>query len=65
ALETPQGRADSAARSIEIFNRIMTLDEMLAELRSVTAYGARSVAQTMLDGPIALASIGGKLALAA
>lgn len=65
ALETPQGRADSAARSIEIFNRIMTLDEMLAELRNVTAYDARSVAQAMLNGPIALASIGGKLALAA
>ncbi len=65
ALETPQGRADSIARSIEIFNRVMTLDEMLAELRAVTAYDARSVAQAMLSGPIALASIGGKLALAA
>ena len=38
---------------------------MLAEIRSVTAYDARTVARTMLDGPIALASIGGKLALAA
>ena len=65
ALETPQGRADSMARSIEIFNRIMDLDEMLAELHSVTAHHARSVARTMLGGPIALASIGGKLALAA
>ncbi|MEO7411077.1 MAG: pitrilysin family protein [Sphingomicrobium sp.] len=65
ALETPQGRADSMARSIEIFNRIMDLDEMLAELRSVTAHDARTVARTMLNGPIALASIGGKLALAA
>jgi len=64
-LETPQGRADSMARSIEIFNRIMTLDEMLAELRNVTAHDARSVAQAMLSGPVALASIGGKLALAA
>ena len=65
ALETPQGRADSMARSIEIFNRIMDLDEILAELHSVTAHDARSVARTMLGGPIALASIGGKLALAA
>ena len=65
ALETPQGRADSMARSIEIFGRIMSLDEMLGELRSVTADDARSAAQAMLDGPIALASIGGKLALAA
>ena len=31
ALETPQGRADAMARSIEIFGRIMTMDEMLAE----------------------------------
>lgn len=65
ALETPQGRADSMARSIEIFNRIMTLDEMLGELRNVAACDARTVAQAMLGGPIALASIGGKLALAA
>jgi predicted Zn-dependent peptidase len=65
ALETPQGRADSMARSIEIFNRIMDLAEMLDELRSVTAHDARTVARNMLDGPIALASIGGKLALAA
>ena len=65
ALETAQGRADSMARSIEIFNRIMTLDEMLDEMRNVSAYDARSAAQTMLTGPVALASIGGKLALAA
>jgi predicted Zn-dependent peptidase len=65
ALETPQGRADSMARSLEIFDRIMDLDEMLAELRAVTAKDARTAAQTMLGGPIALASIGGKLALAA
>jgi len=65
ALETPQGRADSIARSIEIFNRIMSLDEMLAELRSVSADDSRNAAQAMLNGPIALASIGGKLALAA
>ena len=65
ALETAQGRADSMARSIEIFNRIMTLDEMLDEMRQVTAYTARNAAQSMLSGPIALASIGGKLALAA
>ena len=65
ALETPQGRADSMARSIEIFGRIMSLDEMLAEMRSVDAAAARDAAQAMLGGPIALASIGGKLALAA
>jgi len=65
ALETPQGRADSMARSIEIFGRIMTAEEMLAELRAVDVAAARATGQAMLDGPRAVASIGGKLALAA
>ena len=65
SLETPQGRADSMARSIEIFGRIMSLDEMLAEVKSVDASAARAAGQTMLSGPRAIASIGGKLALAA
>ncbi|HKN41561.1 MAG TPA: pitrilysin family protein [Sphingomicrobium sp.] len=65
ALETPQGRADSMARSIEIFGRIMTADEMLAELRAVDVAAARAAGQAMLNGPRAIASIGGKLALAA
>lgn len=65
ALETPQGRADSIARSIEIFGRIMTLDEMLAELRIVDTAAARAAGQAMLAGPRAIASIGGKVALAA
>ena len=65
ALETPQGRADAMARSIEIFARIMSHDEMLAELRAVTVDSARAAGQAMLTGPRAIASIGGKLALAA
>ena len=65
ALETPQGRADAMARSIEIFGRVMSHDEMLAELRAVTAEAARAAGQAMLAGPRAIASIGGKLALAA
>jgi predicted Zn-dependent peptidase len=65
ALETPQGRADSMARSIEIFGRIMTVEEMLAELRAVDVGAAREAGSAMLAGPRAIASIGGKLALAA
>ena len=65
ALETPQGRADAMARSIEIFGRIMTIDEMLAELRAVDVAAARAAGSAMLEGPRAVASIGGKLALAA
>jgi predicted Zn-dependent peptidase len=65
SLETPQGRADSIARSIEIFGRIMSLEEMLAELRNVDAAAARAAGQVMLSGPRASAAIGGKIALAA
>jgi predicted Zn-dependent peptidase len=65
ALETPQGRADAMARSIEVFGRIMSAEEMLAELRAVDVEAARAIGRTMLDGPDAMASIGGKLALAA
>jgi predicted Zn-dependent peptidase len=65
AMETPQGRADSMARSIEIFGRIMSVDEMLDELRAVDVDAARAAGRAMLEGPRAIASIGGKLALAA
>ena len=65
AMETPQGRADAMARSIEIFGRIMSIEEMLAELRAVDVDAARAAGGAMLDGPRAIASIGGKLALAA
>jgi predicted Zn-dependent peptidase len=65
ALETPQGRADAMARSIEIFARIMTPEEMLAELRGVDVVAARAAGQMLLNGPRAHTSIGGKLALAA
>ena len=64
-LETPQGRADAMARSIEIFGRIMTVEEMLVEVRAVDAAAARAAGAKMLSGPRAIASIGGKLALAA
>jgi len=65
ALETPQGRADAMARSVEIFGRIMSLEEMMDELRSVDVAAARSAGAAMFEGPRAIASIGGELALAA
>ena len=65
SLETVQGRADAIARSIELFGRIMSLDEMLAELRAVDLASARAAGQALFDGPSATAAIGGKLALAA
>ena len=65
ALETAQGRADHIARSIEVFGRVLGLDELLAQLRDVDVATARAAGGALLDGPIAVASVGAKLALAA
>ena len=65
SLETAQGRADQMARSIEVFGRILALDELLDQIRSVTVEEARSAGQALLGGPAAVASVGAKLALAA
>jgi predicted Zn-dependent peptidase len=64
-LETPQGRADHMARSIEIFGRILGTDELVAQIRGVTLDQAREAGRKLLDGPIAMASVGAQLALAA
>ncbi|WP_293941548.1 pitrilysin family protein [Sphingomonas sp.] len=65
SLETVQGRADQMARSIEVFGRIMTPEEMVAELREVDLAAARAAGAALHAGPVAIASIGSKLALAA
>ena len=65
ALETPQGRADQMARSIEVFGRILGLDELLGQLRSVDADAARSAGASLMDGRIAIASVGARLAAVA
>jgi predicted Zn-dependent peptidase len=64
-LETPQGRADHMARSIEVFGRILELDELLQQIRGVQVEDARAAGRALLDGPVAVASIGAKFALAA
>ena len=64
-METPQGRADHMARSIEVFGRIIAIEELLGQIRAVSLEGARSVGQALLTGPIAVASVGAQLALAA
>ena len=64
-LETAQARADHLARSIEVFRRILPLDELLGQIRAVTVADARSAGQALLEGPVAVASVGAKLALAA
>jgi predicted Zn-dependent peptidase len=65
SLETAQGRADHMARSIEVFGRTLSLAELLEQIRAVTVEDARAAGQKLLDGPVAVASVGAKLALAA
>lgn len=65
SLETAQGRADHLARSVELFGRIIPLEELLAELRAVDVAAARAAGARLLDGPVAIAAVGAPLALAA
>jgi predicted Zn-dependent peptidase len=65
ALETPQGRADHIARSIEVFGKILSVDELLGQICGVSVEEARAAGRLLLDGPVAVASVGAKLALAA
>ena len=58
ALETPQGRVDHLARSIEVFGRIVPAEETLAQLRAVNAGAARCAGAALHSGPIAIATIG-------
>jgi predicted Zn-dependent peptidase len=65
ALETAQGRADQMARSIEVFGRILSLSELLGQIRAVDAAAACAAGAALLDGRAAVASVGAQLALAA
>ena len=65
SLESAQGRAEHMARSIEVFGRILPLDEVLAKVRAVDASAARAAGAALLDGRAAIASVGAQLALAA
>ena len=66
AMETPQGRADQMARSIEVFGRILGTAELLDQYRAVDVAAAKEAgATTLADGRAAMASVGAQLALAA
>jgi predicted Zn-dependent peptidase len=64
-MESAQGRADQMARSIEVFGRILSLEELLGQIRAVDAEAARAAGLALLDGRAAVASVGAQLALAA
>ena len=64
-LESVQARADHLARGIELRGRIVDPGESLAEIDAVTVNQVREVAGRVVAGAPALATVGGKLALAA
>jgi predicted Zn-dependent peptidase len=64
-MESAQGRADQMARSIEVFGRVLSLDELLGQIRAVDPEAARAAGLALLDGRAAVASVGAQLALAA
>ena len=64
-LETPQGRADHLARSVEVFGRALPTSELMEQLRAVDVAMARAAGAALLQGPVAIASVGARLALAA
>ena len=58
ALETPQGRTDHLARSVEVFGRIVPVEETVDQLRAVDVGAARGAGAALHSGPIAIATIG-------
>jgi predicted Zn-dependent peptidase len=65
SMESAQGRADQMARSIEVFGRILSLEDLLGQLQAVDAKAACEAGAALLDGRAAVASVGAQLALAA
>lgn len=57
-MESLATRTDSAARMLELHGRLLSVDELLGELRGVTLADARAAGAAMLVGPEALATIG-------
>ncbi|HZF43074.1 MAG TPA: pitrilysin family protein [Sphingomonadaceae bacterium] len=65
SLESVQTRADVLARGIDLRGRIVAAAELVAEIDAVSVADVRRVAARVLAGPTTLATVGGKLALAA
>lgn len=64
-LESVATRADHLARSIHVHGRILTPAELVAELDAVTVEQARAAGVAALSGAETLATVGGKLKVAA
>ncbi|MGE0774797.1 MAG: M16 family metallopeptidase [Sphingomonadaceae bacterium] len=61
-LEAVATRCDHLARQIQVHGRIVTPAESVALIDAVTVEDARRAGQAALSGPMAVASVGGRLA---
>jgi len=61
-LESVATRCDHLARQIQIHGRIVPAAETVASIDAVSVGDARNAGQAALSGPIAVASVGGRLA---
>lgn len=61
-LESVATRCDHLARQIQVHGRIVPPTETVAQIDAVTVETARQAGQKALSGPMAVASVGGKLA---
>ena len=61
-LESVATRCDYLARQVQIHGRIVPPSETVALIDAVTVEHARAAGQKALSGPMAVASVGGKLA---
>jgi predicted Zn-dependent peptidase len=61
-LEAVATRCDHLARQIQVHGRVVTPAEIVALIDAVTVEDARRAGQAALSGPMAVASVGGKLA---
>lgn len=61
-LEAVATRCDHLARQIQVHGRVVTPAEIVSLIDAVTVEDARRAGQAALSGPMAVASVGGKLA---
>ena len=58
SLESTSSRAERVARHLQIYNRIIPVDEIARRIDSVTAEDVRRVAERLLTAPPTLAALG-------
>jgi len=58
SLESTSSRAERVARHLQIYNRIIPVDEIARRIDSVTAEDVRRVAERLLTSPPTLAALG-------